>query len=507
MLSAVGLQSRGSNDLEAKMEARMQAYRDAQLPNAEREADAIASTVNPSASVEEVKSTLGQRLGADFSGVNIHTGAGARDMADSIGADAYTQGKDVYLGEGASNAQTVAHELVHTVQQGGVSGFGVSRSADFGTVQMKPGKRARLKNWFKRVFHLSSTKENDNGEMVTDNGAEKIIEPEALMGTDIFSNMNKTERLNKLQNYNHTDKTAKVRQMEAGEYDDHFDNLETDEERVEELQKLAQYLSAVREDSNANNREMSPEDLKLEQTYKSSLQKASGSDSFMKTLMDQSRLASEAMRGKNAEVEKDFQQGIIGGKPFERKFAYNKEMMNGTSDAAKEYQAGYRAEERAELRALKNARYASVVDSEEGRRFNALRFMMGDAAGLMVDGERRAKWNELRRQRFEHKQTGDGDIWEDAGKETETLKKITDTAETKGKKGVHEGQKKVYNAQTGEYDYTDISRYVSEMHAGFSTFSQANSALAADDSINAHKANNTNYIQKYKEYLRSKQKK
>ncbi len=482
LLAASGARNRGSEDLEAKMMARMQSFRDAQIPTAEREADAIASTVNPTASVEEVKSTLGQKLGADFSKVSIHTGAGARDMADSMGADAYTKGTDVYLGEGASNARTVAHELVHTVQQGGVSGFGVSQSAAFGTVQMKPGKRARLKNWFKRKFGISRTTVNDNGETVTDNGAGKIIEPEAMVGTNIFDNMNKTSELNKLQNYNHTDKTAKVRQMEAGAFDSHFDALETDEERVHELQRLAQYLSAARKESKGK---LSDHDLSLEQTYKSSLQKASGSDSFMKELMRQSVEASIAMREKSSAVDAD--QANI----FERKHNYSyKEIL-----ADKEKAELCRKEQGEESKAMKRARYDRVVDSEEGRRFNALRFMMGDAAGLMIDGERRANWNELRRQRFSSKQIGDGDIREKVGANAV----IGTVPETKGQKGVHKGQEKILRPD-GTSDYTDISRYVSEMRAGNNVFRFANSASGSGDVTNVerHKARNKDYIAGYR---------
>lgn len=63
------------------------------------------------------------RFGADFSDVRIHTGAEAEASAVSIQARAYTYGRDITLGKGASENDTrlMAHELTHVVQQGGAS--------------------------------------------------------------------------------------------------------------------------------------------------------------------------------------------------------------------------------------------------------------------------------------------------------------------------------------------------------------------------------------------------
>ncbi|MFH7338832.1 DUF4157 domain-containing protein [Streptomyces sp. KHY 26] len=57
------------------------------------------------------------RLGADFSDVRIHTGAAAGRSAREIGARAYTSGSHVVVGEGGGDRHTLAHELVHVVQQ------------------------------------------------------------------------------------------------------------------------------------------------------------------------------------------------------------------------------------------------------------------------------------------------------------------------------------------------------------------------------------------------------
>ncbi|MFM8275637.1 MAG: DUF4157 domain-containing protein [Cyanobium sp.] len=63
-------------------------------------------------------------FGADFSGVRLHTGPAADQAAESIGALAYTRGRDVvfrgdhYQPDTPSGQKLLAHELAHTVQQG-----------------------------------------------------------------------------------------------------------------------------------------------------------------------------------------------------------------------------------------------------------------------------------------------------------------------------------------------------------------------------------------------------
>jgi len=65
------------------------------------------------------------RFGSDFSGVRIHTGGQANDLSRSVNAKAFTVGSDIFFGSGQYNPDTsdgkklMAHELTHTVQQGG----------------------------------------------------------------------------------------------------------------------------------------------------------------------------------------------------------------------------------------------------------------------------------------------------------------------------------------------------------------------------------------------------
>ena len=107
-----------------------------QDPGAEAEADRLSEGVT-STSPATLRREMGERLGADFSGVHFHSDTNSVQQSEAIGARAWTQGHDVYFGKGGFNPSVAAHELVHTVQQGAVRG-NVSRSASFGSVQMKP---------------------------------------------------------------------------------------------------------------------------------------------------------------------------------------------------------------------------------------------------------------------------------------------------------------------------------------------------------------------------------
>ncbi len=79
-----------------------------------------------------VQQSMGSGFGADFSGVRIHTGSHAVQMARDLNAQAFTHGSDIYFNQGkydpgsASGKHLLAHELTHTVQQGAVQ-TGVQR--------------------------------------------------------------------------------------------------------------------------------------------------------------------------------------------------------------------------------------------------------------------------------------------------------------------------------------------------------------------------------------------
>ncbi len=73
----------------------------------------------------DARTFLEPRFDRDLSGVRLHTGPSVRGAAASVGAEAFTVGADIAVGEGAPNLNSpagqrlLAHELAHVVQQQG----------------------------------------------------------------------------------------------------------------------------------------------------------------------------------------------------------------------------------------------------------------------------------------------------------------------------------------------------------------------------------------------------
>jgi len=71
----------------------------------------------------DLRKDMEHRLGADFSGVRVHTNEQAAASAAAVQARAYTVGNEVVFGSGGFDAtspdgrRTLAHELTHVVQQ------------------------------------------------------------------------------------------------------------------------------------------------------------------------------------------------------------------------------------------------------------------------------------------------------------------------------------------------------------------------------------------------------
>jgi Domain of unknown function (DUF4157) len=74
-----------------------------------------------------LQTKMGEAMGADFSGVKVHTDSQSDQLNKSIQAKAFTTGQDVFFRQGAyepssrGGQELIAHELTHVVQQNGNS--------------------------------------------------------------------------------------------------------------------------------------------------------------------------------------------------------------------------------------------------------------------------------------------------------------------------------------------------------------------------------------------------
>lgn len=77
----------------------------------------------------DTRAFMERQFGHDFGAVRLHSGNEAAQMNRELGAQAFTYGQDIYLGDGVPDLQSIAgkqllaHELTHTIQQGGQGGL------------------------------------------------------------------------------------------------------------------------------------------------------------------------------------------------------------------------------------------------------------------------------------------------------------------------------------------------------------------------------------------------
>jgi hypothetical protein len=103
--------------------------------------------------------SMGQAMGADFSGVKVHTDAQSDQLNKSIQAKAFTTGQDVFFRQGAyepssrGGQELIAHELTHVVQQ---NGGAVQRSPQQTTTSSVGDERIQ------RLFGFGKKKKHDD---------------------------------------------------------------------------------------------------------------------------------------------------------------------------------------------------------------------------------------------------------------------------------------------------------------------------------------------------------
>ena len=97
---------------------------DSDIQNNELEGKLESSKGSGNLLDQKTKGEMESGFGSDFSNVKIHTDSNAVQMSQELGAQAFTNGNDVYFNEGKYNPDSkegkhlLAHELTHTVQQG-----------------------------------------------------------------------------------------------------------------------------------------------------------------------------------------------------------------------------------------------------------------------------------------------------------------------------------------------------------------------------------------------------
>lgn len=74
---------------------------------------------------DNIRGSMEQAFGVDFSGVKIHTNSHAHQLNEAVQAKAFTTGQNIFFRQGEyqpgsrSGQELLAHELTHVVQQGG----------------------------------------------------------------------------------------------------------------------------------------------------------------------------------------------------------------------------------------------------------------------------------------------------------------------------------------------------------------------------------------------------
>ncbi|MEP0263100.1 DUF4157 domain-containing protein [Dokdonia sp.] len=132
------VQHMSNEDVQAKEEEEVQEKEDEEVQTLQKQASGDDGTVSPSIEStlqsskgggspldNNTKGEMESGFGADFSNVRVHNDSAAVQMNQQLGSQAFANGSDIYFNEGNYNPGSdsgkhlLAHELTHTVQQGG----------------------------------------------------------------------------------------------------------------------------------------------------------------------------------------------------------------------------------------------------------------------------------------------------------------------------------------------------------------------------------------------------
>lgn len=109
---------------------------------------------------EMVRRTVEPRFGADFSGVRVHADAAADQLNQTLQAQAFTTGPNIFFRRGAyapgaqSGQQLLAHELTHVIQQTGADSTPPAP-------RLKSGIKGQRKRVVQRVIKVNGQDQDD----------------------------------------------------------------------------------------------------------------------------------------------------------------------------------------------------------------------------------------------------------------------------------------------------------------------------------------------------------
>lgn len=137
--AAAPVVQRKCDSCEAEDEESVQRWADGPAAVGRAPGAVAAAAASPGRALDAAsRSFFEGRLGRDFSDVRVHTDVAASSAARSIGARAYTLGRDIVFGAGgyapasAGGRRLLAHELAHVVQQDPSAGRAIDGPLELG---------------------------------------------------------------------------------------------------------------------------------------------------------------------------------------------------------------------------------------------------------------------------------------------------------------------------------------------------------------------------------------
>ncbi|PZV12173.1 MAG: hypothetical protein DCF20_18080 [Pseudanabaena sp.] len=130
-----------------------------------------------------LQTKMGQAMGADFSGVKVHTDSQSDQLNKSIQAKAFTTGQDVFFRQGAyepssrGGQELIAHELTHVLQQNGGAVQRVSKAIESAHIESANASQS--------IQRLRDQQDKDSWEFEeqSNSGGIALVNPQELYAT------------------------------------------------------------------------------------------------------------------------------------------------------------------------------------------------------------------------------------------------------------------------------------------------------------------------------------